>query len=49
MQDISDNSPVILEIKLNRFKKGKGLWTFNNSLLGDKDYIELIKIRKYNR
>ena len=39
----SDHSPVILEMKLNKFKKGKGLWTFNNSLLGDKDYIELIK------
>ena len=39
----SDHSPVVLFCKLNEFKKGKGFWKFNNSLLGDKDYVKLIK------
>ena len=33
----SDNSGVILFLKLNTIQKGKGLWKFNNSLLTDKE------------
>lgn len=39
----SDHSPVILSCKTSDFKKGKGFWKFNNSLLTDKDYVTLIK------
>ena len=39
----SDHSMVILSIKLQEFKKGKGLWKFNNSLLHNKEYVELVK------
>ena len=39
----SDHSPVGLSFKFNDFLKGKGLWKFNNSLLTDKIYIDIIK------
>lgn len=39
----SDHSPVVLIFKTNEFKRGKGFWKFNNSLLTDKDYVKLIK------
>lgn len=39
----SDHSPIVLEIKLNDFKIGKGLWKFNNSLLYDADYVKIVK------
>lgn len=39
----SDHSPVILSCKTSEFKKGKGFWKFNNSLLTDKEYVTLIK------
>lgn len=39
----SDHSPVLFQCKLNEFIKGKGFWKFNNSLLTDKDYINIIK------
>ena len=39
----SDHSPVILSCKTSDFKKGKGFWKFNNSLLTDKEYVTLIK------
>ena len=39
----SDHSPVILELKLNDFNIGKGLWKFNNSLLYDKNYVKSVK------
>ena len=39
----SDHSMVILSIKLQEFKKGKGLWKFNNSLLYNKEYVEVVK------
>ena len=31
-----------MSLKLNEFRHGKGLWKFNNSLLQDTDYLELI-------
>ena len=39
----SDHSPVSLHFKFDEFKHGKGLWKFNNSLLEDLEYIQLIK------
>ena len=39
----SDHSTVVLSIKINEFKKGSGLWKFNNSLLKDSEYIKTIK------
>ena len=39
----SDHSTVVLSIKINEFKKGTGLWKFNNSLLKDLEYAKIIK------
>ena len=33
---------IILDISFVQFQKGKPLWKHNNSLLNDKDYIEII-------
>ena len=38
----SDHSIVFLEIVENKFQIGKGIWKFNNSLLKNKDYLDLI-------
>ena len=38
----SDHSMPITSLKFNEFKKGKGLWKFNNSLLYDIEYIDNI-------
>ena len=38
----SDHSLVILNLSFQKFKPGRGLWKFNNSLLYDKEYIDLI-------
>ena len=38
----SDHSMIELELILNHFVKGKGIWKFNNSLLSVKDYLELV-------
>ena len=39
----SDHSTLILELKFNKFEKGKGLWKFSNQLLKDKKYADLVK------
>lgn len=39
----TDHSTVVLTFQINEFKKGKGLWKFNNSLLKDTQYIETVK------
>ena len=39
----SDHSPILMKIKFNEFKPGKGLWKFNNSLLHDIEYSNLIR------
>lgn len=39
----SDHSTVVLSFQANDFKKGSGLWKFNNSLLKDVDYVKTIK------
>ena len=38
----TDHSRIDLEILLNNFTRGKGLWKFNNSLLKNKNYVDLI-------
>ena len=38
----SDHSVTEIEIVLNRFKRGRGIWKFNNSLLKQKEYLNLI-------
>ena len=38
----SDHSSIELEIKTHKFKIRKGVWKFNNSLLKNTDYVELI-------
>lgn len=39
----SDHSPVMLDLKFNEFKHGKGLWKYNSSFLQDIEYIEAIQ------
>lgn len=39
----SDHSSVVLSLEINEFKKGKGIWKFNTSLLKDRIYVEEIK------
>lgn len=38
----SDHSIVSLDILINRFSRGKGIWKLNISLLKDHDYIDII-------
>ena len=38
----SDHSVIELELFLNKFTVGKGIWKFNNSLLKRQDYLNLI-------
>ena len=39
----SDHSAITIELKLNNFKKGKGFWKLNNSLLYDRVYVNKVK------
>ena len=41
----SDHSSFVLSLQINKFKKGKGLWKFNNdaSILKNKTIIEEVK------
>ena len=39
----SNHSPVLLCIKTNEFQTGKGYWKFNNSLLTDIEFMNIIK------
>ena len=38
----SDHSIIEIQIRINPFVRGKGIWKFNNSLLYEKDYLTLI-------
>ena len=38
----SDHSILELNVKINSFRRGKGLWKFNCSLLKNENYIEMI-------
>ena len=39
----SDHSAVTLEIDFERFRRGRGFWKFNSSLLKEPKYIERVK------
>ena len=39
----TDHSYIELELQLSTFKKGKGFWRFNNSLLKDPVYVNKVK------
>ena len=39
----TDHSYIELELKISDFDKGPGFWRFNNSLLKEKDYVDLVK------
>ena len=39
----SDHSVIELSLSFSDFKKDKGFWKFNNSLLADHDYVKLVK------
>ena len=39
----TDHSGVTLELKLNENERGRGYWKFNNSLLKDHSYIQIVK------
>ena len=39
----SDHSTIVITFQINDFKRGHGLWKFNNSLLKDKDYVKEVK------
>ena len=38
-----DHKAVVLDLKILSEKRGPGLWKFNNSLVEDNEYIDLIK------
>ena len=39
----TDHSGVLLKLKLQENERGRGYWKFNNSLLKDTGYIEIVK------
>ena len=39
----SDHSSITLEIDFSQFKRGKGFWKFNSSLLKDPEYVTKVK------
>ena len=39
----SDHSPILLEIDFAKFKRGRGFWKMNNSLLKIPEYVKIIK------
>ena len=42
----SDHSIVQLKLAFSKFEIGRGTWKLNNSLLANKDYLNLIKNNK---
>ena len=41
----SDHSGIYLKIKLHENERGRGYWKFNNTLLKDKDYVNVVKLQ----
>ena len=39
----SEHSPILLEIDFAKFKRGRGFWKMNNSLLKMPEYVKIIK------
>jgi hypothetical protein len=44
----SDHSPLILTLRSDERQRGKPMWRFNNSLLKDKKFVEMIKTKINN-
>ena len=40
----SDHSIITMDILLNNFSQGKGIWKFNNSLLMNQEYLNMVNI-----
>ena len=40
---LSDHSMTSIEIDFRKFKRGRGFWKFNNSLLRDMEYVKIVK------
>lgn len=38
----SDHKAIVLKLKCEQFKRGPGIWKFNNSLLNDRTFIDYI-------
>ena len=45
----SDHSSIELELNIDQFLRGKGLWKFNNSLLQCEDYVKVINSAIYGK
>ena len=41
----TDHSGTTLKLKFNNNERGKGYWKFNDSLLKDNEYIQIVKKR----
>ena len=39
----SDHSRIELHLIINKFEKRKGFWKFNNTLLSDQSYVNIVK------
>ena len=39
----SDHALISIEIDFRNFKRGRGYWKFNNSLLKDLEYVSVVK------
>ena len=39
----SDHKPLLLSIDFTNFKRGRGYWKFNNSLLNNPEYVNIVK------
>ena len=39
----TDHSIIYITLKFNEFQRGRGLWKFNNDLLKDPTYLEIVK------
>ena len=40
----SDHKAIVLELKIEHFERGPGIWRFNNSLLNDKHFLESMNL-----
>lgn len=39
----TDHAMISLDVKISYIQRGKGIWKFNNSLLDEEDYSQLVK------
>ena len=38
-----DHCPILLDLDFSKFKRGRGFWKMNNSLLYDSEYVDVVK------